>query len=137
VEIKRRPADAAARKRTNDDRSHERSIEAEKPIDEPVVTKQVHVNEELVVHKKRKELQRRYFLKEPRFEPRVYWRMTDNWLELTVRFIAQDHGVRELKDAITRDILAAFDQAGIGIASASFEVVGVPPLKLSRSGDRS
>jgi small-conductance mechanosensitive channel len=85
----------------------------------------------------RKELQRRYFLKEPKFEPRVYWRMTDNWLELTVRFIAQDHGVRELKDAMTRDILAAFDQAGIGIASTTFEVVGVPPLTLFRAGNRT
>lgn len=79
----------------------------------------------------RKELQRRYFMQEPKFDPRVYWRMTDNWLELTVRFIAQDHGVRELKDAMTHDILNAFDEAGIGIASATFEVVGVPPLKLS------
>ena len=33
--------------------------------------------------------------------PRVYWRMTDNWLELTVRFVARDHGVRDLKDAMT------------------------------------
>jgi small-conductance mechanosensitive channel len=78
----------------------------------------------------RKELQRRYFLHEPTFEPRVYWRMTDNWLELTVRFIARDHGIRELKDAMTRDILAAYDQAGIGIASATVEVVGVPPLRM-------
>lgn len=78
----------------------------------------------------KKELQRRYFMQNPEFEPRVYWRMTDNWLELTVRFIAQDHGVRELKDAMTRDILVAYEQAGIGIASATFEVVGVPPLSL-------
>jgi small-conductance mechanosensitive channel len=84
----------------------------------------------------RKELQRRYFMQEPKFDPCVYWRMTDNWLELTVRFIAQDHGVRELKDAMTRDILSAFDEAGIGIASATFEVVGVPPLQLSVPEDR-
>jgi small-conductance mechanosensitive channel len=79
----------------------------------------------------KRELQRRYFMQEPRFEPRVYWRMTDNWLELTVRFVTQDHGIRELKDAMTRDILAAYDEAGIGIASATFEVVGVPPLRLA------
>ena len=56
--------------------------------------------------------------------------MTDNWLELTVRFVAEDHGVRDLKDAMTRDILAALDEAGIGIASATFEIVGLPPLRL-------
>lgn len=77
------------------------------------------------------ELQRRYFMSQPDFEPRVYWRITDNWLELTVRFVARDHGVRELKDAMSRDILAGFDAAGIGIASATFEVVGVPPLRFA------
>jgi small-conductance mechanosensitive channel len=85
----------------------------------------------------RRELQRRYFMQEPRFEPRVYWRTTDNWLELTVRFVAQDHGVRELKDAITRDILTAFDEAGIGIASATFEVVGAPPIRISLPENRN
>ncbi|MFC5087401.1 mechanosensitive ion channel family protein [Microvirga arabica] len=84
----------------------------------------------------KKELQRRYFMQNPEFEPRVYWRMTDNWLELTVRFVAQDHGVRELKDAMTRDILVAYEQAGIGIASATFEVVGVPALTLRLPADR-
>jgi hypothetical protein len=59
--------------------------------------------------------------------------MTDNWLELTVRFIAKDHGVRDLKDAMTRDILAALDSAGIGIASATFEIVGLPTLKTERA----
>lgn len=78
-----------------------------------------------------RELQRRYMMPEPTFEPRGYWRMTDNWLELTVRFVARDHGVRDLKDAMTRDILAAYDAAGIQIASATFEVVGLPPLKIT------
>src|SRR4051812_14483356 len=34
------------------------------------------------------------------FEPATYWRLTDNWLEITVRFIAPDHGVRRMKDAL-------------------------------------
>jgi small-conductance mechanosensitive channel len=63
-------------------------------------------------------------------KPKVYMRLTDNWLELSVRFLATDHGTRELKDAMTRDILAAFDEAGIGIASATFDIVGLPPLRL-------
>ena len=44
--------------------------------------------------------------------PRVYYRLTDNWLELTVRFVGPDHGIRELKDAMSREILDAFDEAG-------------------------
>ena len=80
-----------------------------------------------------KELEDRYVMKRSDMKPRVYWRMTDNWLELTVRFVARDHGVRDLKDAMTRDILAALDEAGIGIASATFEVVGLPPLRVERA----
>jgi hypothetical protein len=59
--------------------------------------------------------------------------MTDNWLELTVRFIAEDHGVRDLKDAMTRDILAALNKAKIGIASATFEIVGLPKLRIEKT----
>jgi hypothetical protein len=77
------------------------------------------------------ELERRYFMKPADVKPRVYYRLTDNWLELTVRFIARDHGVRELKDVLSRDILRALDEAGIGVASSTLEVVGLPPLRIA------
>ena len=79
-------------------------------------------------------MQRRYLMKPAEMSPKVYYRMTDNWLELTVRFIAEDHGIRDLKDAMSREILAALDEAGIGIASATFEIVGLPPIRIRRSG---
>lgn len=79
-----------------------------------------------------REMERRYFLKRTELAPRVYWRLTDNWLELSVRFIVHEHGIRELKDAMSREILAALDEAGIGIASATFAVVGLPPVHLVR-----
>ena len=83
----------------------------------------------------RPELLRRYALKaSTELEPRVYWRLTDNWLELTVRFIAEETGVRGLKDKISRDILAAFDEAGLGFASSTYEIVGLPPVRLVRDG---
>ena len=63
-------------------------------------------------------------------DPRVYWRLTDNWLELAVRFVTRERGVRAVKDAMSREILAGFDRAGIQVASATFEVVGLPPIKV-------
>ena len=78
-----------------------------------------------------REMQRRYVLKPAEMKPKVYYRLTDNWLELTVRFIAEDRGVRDLKDAMSRDILKALDEAGMGLASATFEIVGLPPLRIS------
>lgn len=79
-----------------------------------------------------KALEDRYVMARASMKPRVYLRMTDNWVEMSVRFLAEDHGVRDLKDAMTRDILDALDAAGIGIASATFEITALPPLKLRR-----
>ena len=44
-------------------------------------------------------------------DPQTYWRMTDNWLEVTVRFLAPDHGVRPIKDQMSREILAGLERA--------------------------
>jgi small-conductance mechanosensitive channel len=76
------------------------------------------------------EVRRRYFLRIGDLGPKVYYRLTDNWLELTVRFLAQAYGVRELKDVMSRDLLQALDEADIGIASATFEVVGLPTVRV-------
>jgi hypothetical protein len=35
-----------------------------------------------------------------------------------------------VKDAISRDLLAALDAAGIGIASSTSEIVGLPPVRI-------
>ena len=78
------------------------------------------------------ELQRRYAASAAEFEPRVYWRLTDNWLEMSVRFVCTERGVRDVKDAMTRDVLTALDEAGIGIASASVEVARLPALEIVR-----
>jgi small-conductance mechanosensitive channel len=67
-------------------------------------------------------------------DPRVYWRLTDNWLELTVRFLAPDHGIRQIKDAMSREILAGLNKARIEIASGTYEIVGVPPIKVELAG---
>jgi small-conductance mechanosensitive channel len=75
-----------------------------------------------------RELQRRYFMKGAGIEPRVYVRITDNWVELAVRFVVDLERVREVKDAMSRDILDALAAAGIGIASTTYEIVGVPEL---------
>jgi small-conductance mechanosensitive channel len=77
------------------------------------------------------ELKRRYFLDRLGVQPRVYYRLTDNWLELTVRFVVADHGIRDVKDAMSRDVLRELEAAGIGLASATFEVVGLPPIRVA------
>jgi small-conductance mechanosensitive channel len=63
-------------------------------------------------------------------DPRVYWRMTDNWLELTVRFLAPDHGIRDIKDAMSREILEGLYKAKIEIASGAYAIVELPPIRI-------
>jgi small-conductance mechanosensitive channel len=77
-------------------------------------------------------MQKRYNVQNTDLEIRVYYRITDNWLELTVRFIVREHAIRDIKDAISRDIIEAFDQAGIGIASSTFDIVGLPPIHIEQ-----
>lgn len=77
-----------------------------------------------------KEMERRYLMRRSELHPRVFWRMTDNWIEMSLRFIARDYGIRDLKDRMTRDILQALDEAHIGIASGTYEVVGFPPIRI-------
>ncbi|WP_336487065.1 hypothetical protein [Methylobacterium nigriterrae] len=79
-------------------------------------------------------MQRRYELPTAGTEPRVYVRLTSNWIELTVRFLTRTHGVRELKSAISRDILTEFARANIMIATATFELVGSPMIRVDVEG---
>ena len=77
------------------------------------------------------ELRHRLFLPDDvSTDPAVYVRLTDNWIELSLRFIAPQRGVRALKDAMSSDILVALEAAKIGIASGTYEIVGVPPLRV-------
>jgi small-conductance mechanosensitive channel len=84
----------------------------------------------------RRHLNDEYNLDLDTLEPRVYFRITDNWLELSLRFISPDRSTRELKDRISRDILKGFDEAGIGIASTTIDIVSFPPLRRERDGAR-
>lgn len=78
----------------------------------------------------REHLHHVYDLKPPSVEPRVYYEMTDNWVELALRFIVPDRGIREIKDAMYRDILARFKEAGISVASSTYDIVGFPPVRI-------
>ncbi len=78
----------------------------------------------------KKDLQERFSVEPIELEPRVYFRITDNWLELTVRFLVGTHSIRGTKDQMSRFIVTQLDEAGIGIASATYDIVGLPPIEL-------
>lgn len=79
-------------------------------------------------------LDRLYGLKHLDFIPQVYMRLTDNWIELAVRFLTPDHGTRSVKDAMSRQILEGLEQAGIAVASATYEITNKAEVTLKPPG---
>jgi small-conductance mechanosensitive channel len=71
-----------------------------------------------------------FFVERADIKPRVYLRITDNWVELTVRFLCAAYDIRGLKDRISRQILSGLEGAGIGIASSTYDIVGMPPIRV-------
>lgn len=70
-------------------------------------------------------------------DPQVYVRLTDNWIALSLRFIAPERGARGLKDRMSRDIWAGLRALNIGIASGTYEIVGVPPIRVDVTGSKN
>ena len=66
----------------------------------------------------------------PEIEPHVYMRLTDNWVNFSMRFLVPIEGGRKIKDGISRDLIDRLDAAGIGIASGTYEIVGMPKLEV-------
>lgn len=76
-------------------------------------------------------LKKKFFIEAADIPPRVFLRITDNWIELAIRFLCHTHEIRRLKDRISREMLSGFEAAGIGIASSTYDIVGFPPVQLA------
>ena len=70
-----------------------------------------------------KRLEDRFGIQVGDIDPRVFWRITEDWLEMTVRFLGPDHGIRGIKDRMTRDIIAGFQRDGISIGATRQQAV--------------
>jgi small-conductance mechanosensitive channel len=63
-------------------------------------------------------------------EPVLYIVMTDNWIELTLRYVVEPRQRREVKGELHHELLRHFEaDENVTVASATFEIVGFPPLK--------
>lgn len=77
-------------------------------------------------------LAKHYDVRRADLQPATYYHLTPNWLEITVRFVARPHGIAPIKDAMTREILAAFTKQHIGIGSypTQQQILQIPPLRI-------
>jgi small-conductance mechanosensitive channel len=72
---------------------------------------------------------RRYLVHDTPVEPALYVVMTDNWIELTLRYIVEARERRTVKGQLHQELLQHFEsEPKITVASATFEIVGLPRL---------
>jgi len=65
-------------------------------------------------------------------EPAVYIAMTDNWIELTLRYIVEARERRSIKGQIHGELLKTFgEEVDITVASMTVDIVKFPPLNIS------
>jgi hypothetical protein len=76
-------------------------------------------------------MEREFYVSRADLKPRVYYRLTDNWIEMNARFLTKEHGSRDRKDKMSREILDAFEADNIEIATASFEVLGTTSIRIA------
>ena len=79
----------------------------------------------------------RFPLKETKVEPTLYFALTDNWIELTLRFVVDAQERRKVKGRLHRDLLQHFQtEKKIAVASTTIEIVGFPPLELTQDSSK-
>ena len=77
-----------------------------------------------------KRLEKRFGIDVGDIDPKVFWRITEDWLEMTVRFLGPDHGIRAIKDRMTRDIMAGFARSGVEIGATRQQAVAPAATKV-------
>ncbi|MCB0472640.1 MAG: mechanosensitive ion channel [Flavobacteriaceae bacterium] len=80
-----------------------------------------------------KQMVKKYLIENAQVEPTLTLKLTDNWIEFNLRYVVDYKKRRITKDTLYKDIKAAFDNTGgkVILASATFELVGLPDLKVN------
>lgn len=68
------------------------------------------------------EMRQRYPVGGAEVQPRVFVRLTDNWIELAARFVVPVRSARTVKDQMARRVLDRFTGSGLTVASATQDI---------------
>ncbi len=77
-------------------------------------------------HEQRRRARREFAIKITSLEPRVYVRLTDNWIELGLIYPVDTEARRSFRSNVSQQILSDFSEAGITIASQTVAIVQFP-----------
>ena len=85
------------------------------------------------------ELVRSYRIEDARVQPLATMAANDNWVEFTLRYVVDHRSRRTTQDALFTQILQAVDKSGgrVSLASATVQVVGAPPLRVTLDSPRA
>jgi len=81
------------------------------------------------------QMTRRYLIEAANVEPSVTMKLTDNWIEFTLRYIVDHKKRRSTKDKICELILEGVDASngGVQLGSATFEITALPAVAVKVS----
>ena len=78
-------------------------------------------------------IQEKYYFSGRGIEPEIFVALTDNWVELTVRYVTHIRKRRSLKADISRLILEKIEKSkNIKIASTTLSIVDIPDIKMKK-----
>ncbi|NPV63363.1 MAG: mechanosensitive ion channel family protein [Methanotrichaceae archaeon] len=76
-------------------------------------------------------MEKKYLLSKRSLEADIFMRLTDNWIELTARYVIPARQRRITRSRISQMILEEIEASeGIKIASATFDIVGFPEISI-------
>jgi len=76
----------------------------------------------------------KYLINPSDIEEKIYTKITDNWIDMRLRYVVDPRQRRIIRHSLNEKILEAFSQEkDIKIASATFEIVGLPKIKINPS----
>lgn len=76
-------------------------------------------------------IRRKYYLSEMDTEPHIFLEMTDNWIQVYVRYVTDARKRRRLHNTISRRILEKIEaDENLELASATHEIVGMPDINI-------
>jgi small-conductance mechanosensitive channel len=79
-----------------------------------------------LAQEQRRRARRQFAIKITSLDPRVFVRLTDNWIELGLVYPVDTDSRRSFRSEVSQRILAEFSSAGIVIASQTMAIVQLP-----------
>ncbi len=78
-------------------------------------------------------LKEKYYLQKKPAEPGVFVKITDNWIQLAVRYMTPARSRRALHNKLSNIMLNKIEKSKkITVASATYEIVGMPEIRMKK-----